>query len=202
MPLAAETIRIARTRAGISQAALARRAGIAQSTISRIEHEEIDPTWATMQSLLAATGWAINPQPTATAQLLSPETVSRAMARSLRKADSESAIRDLTEGVGRLIRAGEAGEAGEDVPEWAVAQPAKPIGIPLWDTFLATAFAYGLERAGQTPPQWMLDAPSLPHETSPGDDPGPEFRQWLRARTPSVFLNKKILSRAEDWAIA
>ena len=199
MPLAAETIRIARTRAGISQAALARRAGIAQSTISRIEHEEIDPTWATMQSLLAATGWAINPQPTATAQLLSPETVSRAMARSLRKADSESAIRDLTEGVGRLIRAG---EAGESVPEWAIAQPSKPIGIPLWDTFLATAFAYGLERAGQTPRQWMLDAPSLPHETSPGDDPGPEFRQWLRARTPSVFLNKKILSRAEDWAIA
>ena len=199
MPLAAETIRIARTRAGISQAALARRAGIAQSTISRIEHEEIDPTWATMQSLLAATGWAINPQPTATAQLLSPETVSRAMARSLRKADSESAIRDLTEGVGRLIRAG---EAGENIPEWAIAQPSKPIGIPLWDTFLATAFAYGLERAGQTPPQWMLDAPSLPHETSPGDDPGPEFRQWLRARTPSVFLNKNILSRAEDWAIA
>ena len=199
MPLAAETIRTARTRAGISQAALARRAGIAQSTISRIEHEEIDPTWATMQSLLAATGWAINPQPTATAQLLSPETVSRAMARSLRKGDSESAIRDLTEGVGRLIRAS---EADENIPEWAIAQPSKPIGIPLWDTFLATAFAYGLERAGQTPPQWMLDAPSLPHETSPGDDPGPEFRQWLRARTPSVFLNKKILSRAEDWAIA
>ena len=199
MPLAAETIRTARTRAGISQAALARRAGIAQSTISRIEHEEIDPTWATMQSLLAATGWAINPQPTATAQLLSPETVSRAMARSLRKGDSESAIRDLTEGVGRLIRAS---EADENIPEWAIAQPSKPIGIPLWDTFLATAFAYGLERAGQTPPQWMLDAPSLPHETSPGDDPGPEFRQWLRARTPSVFLNKNILSRAEDWAIA
>ncbi|MGZ0212253.1 MAG: helix-turn-helix transcriptional regulator [Actinomycetales bacterium] len=199
MPLAAETIRIARTRAGISQAALARRAGIAQSTVSRIEHEEIDPTWATMQSLLAATGWTINPQPTGTAQLLSPETVSRAMARSLRKGDSESAIRDLTEGVGRLIRAS---EAGENVPAWAIAQPSKPIGIPLWDTFLATAFAYGLERAGQTPPQWMLDAPSLPHETSPGDDPGPEFRQWLRARTPSVFLNKKILSRAEDWAIA
>ena len=64
MPLAAETIRTARTRAGISQAALARRAGIAQSTVSRIEHEEIDPTWATMQSLLAATGWTINPQPT------------------------------------------------------------------------------------------------------------------------------------------
>lgn len=199
MSLAAETIHTARTRAGISQATLARRAGIAQSTISRIEHEEIDPTWSTMQSLLAATGWAINPQPTGTAQLLSPATVSRAMARSLRKGDSESAIRDLTEGAGRLIRAG---EASEQIPEWAIAQPSRLIGIPLWDTFLATAFAYGLERAGHAPPQWMLDAPSLPHETSPGDDPGPEFRDWLRARTPSVFLNKNILSRAEDWAIA
>jgi len=199
MSLAAETIRTARTRAGISQATLARRAGIAQSTISRIEHEEIDPTWSTMQSLLAATGWAINPQPTGTAQLLSPATVSRAMAGSLRKGDSESAIRDLAEGAGRLIRAG---EAGEHIPEWAIAQPSRLIGIPLWDTFLATAFAYGLERAGQAPPQWMLDVPSLPHETSPGDDPGREFRDWLRARTPPVFLNKNILSRAEDWAIA
>ncbi|WP_010204681.1 helix-turn-helix domain-containing protein [Salinibacterium sp. PAMC 21357] len=199
MTLAAETIRTARIRAGISQAALARRAGIAQSTISRIEHEEIDPTWSTMQSLLAATGWEINPQPTSAAQLLSPTTVSRAMTESLRKSDSESAIRDLAEGVGRLIRTG---EAGENLPQWAIAQPSKPIGIPLWDTFLATAFAYGLERAGQTPPQWMLAVPALPHETSPGDDPGPEFRDWLRARTPQVFLDKNILSRAEDWAIA
>lgn len=199
MPIAAEAIRTARTCAGISQAALARRAGIAQSTISRIEHEEIDPTWSTMQSLLAAAGWVANPQPTGAAQLLPPATVSRAMARSLRKGDSESAIRDLTEGVGRLIRVS---ESGERIPEWATAQPKNPLGQPPWDTFLATAFAYGMERAGQEAPQWMLDVPPLPHETSPGDDPEPEFRGWLRARTPAVFLKKNILSRAEDWAIA
>ncbi|GAA1210826.1 helix-turn-helix transcriptional regulator [Rhodoglobus aureus] len=199
MPHAAESIRTARTRARISQATLARRAGIAQSTISRIEHDEIDPTWSTMQKLLAAAGWEIDPRPTGVAQLLPAATVSRAMARSLRKDDSESAIRDLTEGVGRLIRAS---ESGEHIPEWAIAQPTRLIGIPLWDTFLATAFAYGLERAGQIVPEWMTDVPPLPHETSPGDAPGPEFRDWLRARTPAVFLKKNILSRAEDWAIA
>ncbi|EPR75384.1 hypothetical protein ADILRU_2340 [Leifsonia rubra CMS 76R] len=199
MPIAADTIRTARTRAGISQATLARRAGIAQSTISRIEHEDIDPTWSTMQKLLAATGWEVDPRPTGAAHLLTAETVSRAMARSLRKGDQESAIRDLTEGVGRLIRAS---DNGEQIPQWVIAQPTRPIGAQPWDTFLATAFAYGLERAGQEVPQWMTDVPSLPEVTSPGDTPGPEFRDWLRSRTPAVFLEKNILSRAEDWAIA
>ena len=199
MPTAANTIRAARTRAGITQAALARRSDIAQSTISRIESEELDPTWSTMQKLLAATGWAATPEPTDSAQLISADAVSRAMSRSLRNGDTEAAIRDLTEGVGRLVLAG---EKGTRIPEWISAKPMKPIGIPLWDTFLATAFAYGLEQAGQEPPEWMTDVSPLPEETLPGDDSSPEFRAWLRERTPPVFMEKNILSRPEDWAIA
>ncbi|MEO7349249.1 MAG: helix-turn-helix transcriptional regulator [Terrimesophilobacter sp.] len=199
MPTAANTVRAARTRAGITQAALARRSAIAQSTISRIESEELDPTWSTMQKLLAATGWAATPEPTEFAQLISADAVSRVMARSIHKGDAEAAIRDLTEGVGRLIVAG---EKGTKIPEWIAAKPMKQIGIPLWDTFLATAFAYGLERAGHHVPKWMTDLPPLPEETLPGDDPSPEFRAWLRERTPPVFLAMNILSRAEDWAIA
>ncbi len=199
MPTAANAIRAARVRAGISQAALARRSDIAQSTISRIESEDLDPTWSTMQKLLAATGWAASTAPTEAAHLISAETISRAMARSLHKGDTEAAIRDLTEGVGRLIVA--AGK-GTQIPGWSVTKPAKPIGILLWDTFLATAFAYALETSGHDVPEWMTSVPPLPEETSPGDEPSPEFRSWLRERTPNVFLEKNILSRAEDWAIA
>jgi predicted transcriptional regulator len=61
MLTAAETIRTAGTRAGVSQSALAKRAGIAQSTVSRIENDDLDPTWTTMQSLLGAAGWAAEP---------------------------------------------------------------------------------------------------------------------------------------------
>ena len=199
MPTAADTLRTARDHAGITQAELSRRAGIAQSTISRIEHEEIDPTWSTMHKLLASVGWEVDPEPTAAANLLSAEVVSRAMQQSIRRGDRESAIRDLTEGVGRLILAG---KDGKGIPPGVIAKPTTPIGSTLWETYLATAFAFGLESTSQEPPHWMTEVSPLPEETSPGDDPEPEFRTWLRARTPSTFLKKNILSRAEDWEIA
>lgn len=196
---AAEAIRTARARAGISQAALARRAGIAQSTISRIESGELDPTWSVIQRSLTATGWKATPKPTEAVAIIPADAIARSMARSISKGDTESAIRDLTEGVGRMILAS---DKGEQMPDWALSAPTRPIGIRLWDTYLATAFAYALERAGQSVPSWMTDAPALSQETLPGDEPSPEFRRWLRERTPKVFLKKNILSRPEDWAIA
>jgi|SRR5439155_22246896 len=44
----------ARRRAGLSQRALAERAGVPQSTVARIENSTIDPRVATLQRLLAA----------------------------------------------------------------------------------------------------------------------------------------------------
>jgi transcriptional regulator with XRE-family HTH domain len=54
MPTAAALLRQARTRAHLSQRALARRAGTAQSVIARIERGQTSPTWETLQRLLAA----------------------------------------------------------------------------------------------------------------------------------------------------
>lgn len=195
---AAETVRTARTRAGISQSALARRARLAQSTISRIEHGDLDPTWSTMQTLLDATGWRAVPEQTAAADLIPAATITREIARHLRRRDEEAAIRDLTEAIGRLLNFA---RSGGTIPQWAIERP-KPTGDRTWDTFIATAFAYALERAGQRPLEWMTDVPPLAHETVPGDDPSPEFRAWLRARTPEIFRSKNILSRPADWEIA
>jgi transcriptional regulator with XRE-family HTH domain len=47
-------IRSIRTQLGMSQKALARRAGVPQSTISRIEQEERDANLATLNKILAA----------------------------------------------------------------------------------------------------------------------------------------------------
>lgn len=47
-------IKSIRTQLGMSQKALARRAGVPQSTISRIEQEERDPNLATLHKILAA----------------------------------------------------------------------------------------------------------------------------------------------------
>ena len=60
MPSAAALLREARTRAGLSQRGLARRAGTAQSVIARIERGQSSPTWETLERLLAAAGAEIS----------------------------------------------------------------------------------------------------------------------------------------------
>ncbi len=62
MTSAAEILLQARTRAGLSQRALARRAGTAQSVIARIEQGRTSPTWETLQRLLAALDLEVNAQ--------------------------------------------------------------------------------------------------------------------------------------------
>ena len=55
----ADLLRAARTRAGFSQRALARRARTAQSVVARIESGETSPSWETLQSLLRAAGYEL-----------------------------------------------------------------------------------------------------------------------------------------------
>jgi transcriptional regulator with XRE-family HTH domain len=54
MTTAAALLRQARTRAGLSQRGLARRAGTAQSVVARIESGQTSPTWETLERLLDA----------------------------------------------------------------------------------------------------------------------------------------------------
>ena len=54
MTTPATLLRQARARAGLSQRALARRAGTAQSVIARIERGQTSPTWETLERLLQA----------------------------------------------------------------------------------------------------------------------------------------------------
>lgn len=56
MASAADLLRHARTKAGLSQRELARRARTAQSVIARIEKGQTSPTWETLERLLAAAG--------------------------------------------------------------------------------------------------------------------------------------------------
>ncbi len=67
-------VREARTRAGLSQRELARRAGTAQSVVARIELGHTDPSAGTLAKLLAAAGFELNsrltPCPTADTHML------------------------------------------------------------------------------------------------------------------------------------
>lgn len=54
MTEAARLLRHARRRAGLTQRALATRAGVAQSVVGRIESSRVDPTVSTLSKLLRA----------------------------------------------------------------------------------------------------------------------------------------------------
>jgi transcriptional regulator with XRE-family HTH domain len=56
MTSAAVLIRHARTQAGMTQAALAVRAGLSQSAVARLERGGSNPTIATLANVIAATG--------------------------------------------------------------------------------------------------------------------------------------------------
>jgi predicted transcriptional regulator len=62
MSTAATLLRQARARAGLSQRALARRAGTAQSVIARIERGQTSPTWETLERLLEAANFEVHAQ--------------------------------------------------------------------------------------------------------------------------------------------
>jgi predicted transcriptional regulator len=59
----ARTLRHARRRAGLTQRALARLAGVPQPAIARIERGGVSPRVATLDRLLEATGHALEVQP-------------------------------------------------------------------------------------------------------------------------------------------
>jgi len=58
-PLPGFLLRTARTRGGLSQRELARRAGSVQSVVARIERGQVSPSWDTLSRLLAAAGFEL-----------------------------------------------------------------------------------------------------------------------------------------------
>ena len=53
---AASMVKMARRRAGLSQRELARRSGVAQPTVSRVESGRMSPTFDTLSALVRACG--------------------------------------------------------------------------------------------------------------------------------------------------
>lgn len=60
MSKAAGLLKDARLRAGLSQRALARRAGTSQSVVARIEAGLTDPGWETLAALVRAAGFELS----------------------------------------------------------------------------------------------------------------------------------------------
>lgn len=118
---------------------------------------------------------------------------------ALRLGRIAAADRALTDAVSRILHAA----PGTAVDE-SITQPAPSVGDEHDDALLTTAFAYALQRLGIEPPRWMLDTQPLEHERLwDGDtEASPEWRSFIKARTPEIFLGKNILLRERDLEAA
>lgn len=197
---AAIALKQARIRARLSQAALSRRSGVSQPTISRIERGAVDPGWHLMTSLLSAAGTTIGlERDDESAHLISADQVSREIRHALRRNDEPAAIRDLTEAAGRLQDYIHAHPAS--APRWVFA-PAAPTGADEWDTIIAGVYGWLGHRIGQPVP-WADQRGPLDHEIVLGDRNAPEAtRERIRRQTPEYLRSKGVLVRERDLEIA
>ena len=95
---AAETLRQARTSAGLSQRALTRRSGMAQPAIARIESERVNPGVDTLAHLLDACGFELAAAPRA------GEGIDRSMIRALLKLSPRQRLELAVEEATNLTR--------------------------------------------------------------------------------------------------
>lgn len=163
----AELIRSARELRGLSQRALAERAGVEQSTIARIELGDSDPAYSTVIRLLDAAGFRVaEPQPSIPT-LADAATGADELDWTMLRAVTDLAERDPST-VGLLIGGQPAAGTG------AVAR-----------TILAAVAAFLAEQSGAHTPAWARHTHPLSEPWHPGGTPR-MIRQTIAETPPSV----------------
>lgn len=168
MDSAARVVREARRSAGLSVRALAGRAQVPASTVTRVENGTMDPSTSTLLRLLRAAGHDLVVEP-----VLAP------IARVAPSAAGPAGSPDLT-----VLRAWIDRATG--VPDVlavaAVSGPPGPTGSPVVDALVAGIAEKICDDRGEPRPSWTPRVPALEAEWSaPGT---PRMRASWRAQTP------------------
>jgi transcriptional regulator with XRE-family HTH domain len=183
MTTPAELIRAARQRAGLSMRALAADAGVAYTTVSRIEHGEMDPTFGMIGRLLAAA--------TGERLALAP--------------DGGSHLPELA----GLADAWHTDATGQDRPDWtrlrtfldhlalhpeqrsfAIRRMPPPSGSAFQDNLLAAIAEKTADDGDRTRPAWTAKIPALDHWWATVGTP--RMRATAEATTPPQLSARHI----------
>ena len=176
MSTTAQLIRTAREQRGLSQRALAERAGIKQSTIARIELGESDPAYSTVIRLLDAAGFRLPEPKPSIPTLAEAATGGDELDWTMLRAVTDLAERNPST-VGLLI-------GGE--PPAGAGTTAR--------TILAAVAAFLAERAGAHIPAWARHTPALPAPWHP--DGTPRMIRQTIAETPPPIARYNVWIRA------
>lgn len=178
---AATLLRDARTRAGLSRSALAAKANVPTSTVSRIENEDSDPTITMLERLLAAAGARL----TLEAEPANADPTLAALATAAERTHGRlkidwTRLRGFADWVSRHPAA---------LPA-AIADPPARTGTPL-DAILA-GFAEELASDHDIdPPRWTRATGALPRKWSPPSTP--KMRAAAAAATPEPFRRRNLV---------
>ena len=127
--------------------------------------------------------------------LISAASTAAQVEDALDRGDVEAADRVLTETISLLLLA----PGGARIPAAVLAEPGST-GDRRYDVLLAVVVAFALDRRGTQVPAWAEQVPALDREWLwDGDvDASTKFRDFIRDRTPPMFLAKNILLRERD----
>ena len=183
----AELLHERRTAAGLSCNALARRAGVTPSTVTRIEAGATDPTFTTLQRLLAATGCDLELRTTTGGN--EPQL-----------SDMADALDDEASATGinwtRLRGFIDWARAHPDRIRGAIHQPPPRTGAPLLDNILAGMAEQLAVDAHIEQPRWCSKVPPLaqPYETAGT----PRMQERSRAQTLESFAARNVFIAAHN----
>ena len=187
---AGELVRQAREEAGLSRRALAARAGVPTSTVSRIEAGSSDPTVTMLSRLIAASGRhlslsldAIQDRPQRFAiEVLTEAYTPDAERRKVNWARLRGFLDQLTE--------------HRELTAEAIESPPRRTGDATFDALLAGIAEKLADDAGIPRPRWTRSVPPSP---TPWEAPGTPARvERARAQAPAQLAARNIWLAAQD----
>jgi len=147
----ADLVRTVRAEAGLSVRALADAAGVAASTVHRIEQGDLQPTVETLRQVVEAAGQRLQVD----AQLDSATSIvglARSIQPDVAAGEYATPVRKAAELTGRF------GEADMAAQRRMITARPPSTGDERWDAFLAGLAEWLAVRAGLPAPTWVHDA--------------------------------------------
>lgn len=180
----AELVRGVRTDAGLSLRALAGAAGVATSTIHRIERGEIHPTIDILERITQAAGvrLRVEPVPDYAASIVG---LARAIRDDITSGDATMPVRRAAELAARF-------ETSDVEARHRMINAEPPaIGDARWEAFVAALAEWLAIRAAMTAPDWVHHADRYLHE-SWWVTPMASMRAWEYAGSPASFQTRGV----------
>lgn len=180
----AELVRTIRAEAGLSVRALADAAGVAASTVHRIERGELQPTVELLNQVVQAAGsrLRVDADPDYTASIVG---LARSIQADVAGGDHVAPVRKAAELASRFRR------ADADTQRRTVTAKPPPTGDPRWDAFVAGLAEWLAVRAGLPAPAWVGDRDRYLRRGW-WVTPMKSMRAWEYAGSPMSFQSRGV----------